>query len=213
MPLMVSRKRSRSAASAKGVKLREEVWKKQNNGNFAASCQISWCTNTVNPFSGWDASHFVSRQQGGGDEIGNFRVCCTKCNQCMQTKSVKEFEDEHWSPQTEQSTPMPVSPKVAREAVGALLLDHATNLVDTPWEFTHEDFSTLTQEVQQKKGIRITEAQLANCLGRLVSQLDYLDKARGLQRNTSPHTWTTVWYVWPLQAAIVKTLQKVATQK
>ena len=203
------KKRNRSPAVAKSVKAREEIWKHQNNGNYYAPCQISWCTTTVSAHSGWDASHFISRAAGGDDSIANMRVCCTKCNQCMHTRSVQEWEETHWAGQPALATPVQVSPKATRLAVQQFLLAKAQELTTVAWEFSMADFGTLVAEIQQKKGVKMTEGQLANSLGRLEKSVDYLCKTRGVF-NPITQKATTVWAVLPLCTAIVKTLQNVA---
>ena len=75
--------------------LRREVWTKWVGKKWETQCFVSWCTNTLDALSSWEAGHDIAESKGGKTNIANLRPICSQCNKSMGTRSIREFSDTH----------------------------------------------------------------------------------------------------------------------
>jgi 5-methylcytosine-specific restriction endonuclease McrA len=72
--------------------LREQVWLLYcGDKNFKHKCLVTWCENTMNPFS-FEVGHNIPESKGGTLDINNLRPICPKCNRSMgDSYTIDEF--------------------------------------------------------------------------------------------------------------------------
>lgn len=72
--------------------LRQQVWIVYNGDRFfKKKCHVSWCSNTVTPFS-FQVGHCTPESKGGTLDISNLRPICAMCNMSMaDTYTIEEF--------------------------------------------------------------------------------------------------------------------------
>ena len=71
-------------------RLRKLVWKRYFGPDTTqGTCFVCGETITLDAF---EAGHFISRDQGGGDDLDNVRPLCRACNGSMETESIPDFK-------------------------------------------------------------------------------------------------------------------------
>jgi len=76
-------------------KVRMEVWKNHCGDSFSGAC---FCCRANIDYHSWHASHVISVNSGGGDEVGNLRPCCLGCNQAMGTMNLFSYIGQYGLP-------------------------------------------------------------------------------------------------------------------
>jgi hypothetical protein len=62
--------------------LKSKIWLKYCGNTFEAKCVISWCDNTITPFS-FEVGHNIPHSKGGTIDIDNLQPICAACNRSM----------------------------------------------------------------------------------------------------------------------------------
>ena len=72
--------------------LREQVWIRWCGDKFfRRKCLVSWCKNTITPFS-FEVGHNVPESKGGATDMSNLRPICSNCNRSMGDEyTIDEF--------------------------------------------------------------------------------------------------------------------------
>lgn len=72
--------------------LREQVWISFCGDKwFKSKCAVSWCQNTITPFT-FQCGHNIPESKGGKTDISNLRPICASCNMSMGDEySIDEF--------------------------------------------------------------------------------------------------------------------------
>lgn len=71
--------------------LRQTVWITYNGEVFRAKCHVSWCRNTITPFT-FEVGHNKPESRGGMTTIENLLPICSSCNRSMgNTYTITEY--------------------------------------------------------------------------------------------------------------------------
>ena len=65
--------------------LREQIWIQKCGKVFECSCNIKWCSNTINVYN-FHVGHDIPHSKGGTLEISNLHAICDRCNYSMSNK-------------------------------------------------------------------------------------------------------------------------------
>jgi 5-methylcytosine-specific restriction endonuclease McrA len=93
----IDRKSLRSYEPSEHVKkipvaVKEQVWVQNLGKVFEATCHISWCDNTITPFS-YHVGHDIPRSKGGTVALSNLFPICDRCNFSMGNKySIRKWD-------------------------------------------------------------------------------------------------------------------------
>jgi hypothetical protein len=74
--------------------LKNAVWEKYAGCNYTVKCCVTWCEQTLTPFT-FEAGHNIPESRGGPTTLENLRPICAQCNRSMSNKyTIDEFSDK-----------------------------------------------------------------------------------------------------------------------
>lgn len=65
--------------------LRQMVWITYNDEVFRSKCHVTWCKNTITPFT-FEVGHNKPESKGGKTVLENLLPICAQCNRSMGNK-------------------------------------------------------------------------------------------------------------------------------
>ena len=78
-----------------GKAVKEQIWIQKFGETFRHKCYVTWCTNTITPFT-YHAGHDIPRSKGGENSIENLYPICAACNCTMGNQySIQEWINEY----------------------------------------------------------------------------------------------------------------------
>ena len=84
--------------------LKHNIWTQYVGEKYLGKCHVSWCTNSITPFT-FEAGHNIPFSKGGGTTIDNLRPICSDCNKSMGNRYTIDEYSELFKDK------MPVKPK------------------------------------------------------------------------------------------------------
>ena len=71
--------------------VREQVWLLECGQVYARSCPVHFCSNVMTVFD-FHVAHRRALASGGDNSLENLVPLCSRCNHCMATQSLEEWE-------------------------------------------------------------------------------------------------------------------------